>query len=592
MVALMQTQETQYESGQDLMDNNAADGSQREELLDLFQERGEQTSAIEAVLNSQAAQANIMQAQSAQAKKYIINPISGEVIETEGSEGEVSVAAIAGLLERGASDTEIEAALGEALTTIAGKIAADKKNAKKYMAEMLELLHVLEVSMKQSGKDVDLQQSLRQMQQQVSKLMKDGNIKQIQEFLKSNQLREVLTKSVQQSRSQVGMMKNLQQSMREIASKAQNANLGRDAALRNMQAVTLNVVNLQLRQGYEAMRDSFKEIGQKTKVEVDPSTRNLNTQVMASLREQAARMRLATDSAREASRLGQASARLSIDSARQQIISTNAVMQQLAANNALKAVDSIVSNLSSKLAANVQAIDSRLAAENIMKGNTNVAQQAGKQDVLANLKATESLIARAGKENEGTKIGEELTRGQELRVNEQVDRASKQEANPRETLVQQKALLQAAKIESAKIAVDLRDHKISGNESGDREGVSAEPNDPCAGCGGGKGCCSSVGQTEARPIPAVEQAQKEATVAAVNAGTKGAEAVASQQFTNDQRADIASQAAVAATAAPQAAPSAAEMNDFMSAASPPSETTVTSAEAASQSAEVDSAPSL
>jgi len=141
MVTVIVEDKIDYKSAQDLMDNNASDGAWKGQFRDKFEERSEQIDQMQASLNEQAALGNIFAAQQAQVSQYILDPITGEVLETsDGFDSGLSVSAITSLIERGASDDEISAALDAALTSITGRIAGDKKNAKKYSLVVIKFL--------------------------------------------------------------------------------------------------------------------------------------------------------------------------------------------------------------------------------------------------------------------------------------------------------------------------------------------------------------------------------------------------------------------------------------------------------------------
>lgn len=488
MVALMQKQEVEYKSAQDLRKNNATEGSWKGQFRDKFEERSEQVDEIQAGLNAEAAQGNIQASQQAQATQYIINPITGEVLETSGSyEDELSVASIISMVERGASDTEIEAALDEALTSITGKMASDKKNAKKYMAQLLEVLHVLELSMKQAGKNVDLQNSLKQMQERMSKLMKTGDVKQMQEFLRSSQLRDVLVSSVQQSRQGVDALRAIQEMTRNMARQAKEANLPRELALHNLQQVSRNILQSQLREGVDQLRDAYTKLTQEFKKETNPANQDA---LKNALREITAQARALQELAKQTQKPELSTKQFeAVQRSLQQLQANTA---QLAANKQLGQVgQEVAQRLAAQQAVSLRSLDSRLAAQRVTQGNLNIASQAGKQNVLANLKATENILVRNGntqqkpelvktepqvKQNPiekgvetkpDVKLEPEVKLGYKTPQNPEVNTNSKnfQQEQPKQTAPEQKA-------------------------------GKFEPADPCKDCGGDKGCCSSMGKAE------------------------------------------------------------------------------------------------
>lgn len=296
-------EKVKYEDAFDLMENNAEEGNWKGQFREKFQEQSEQIEKIKAGMNEEAGFDNIstmQQAQQAQQAQSIINPVTGEIIEIDGYEDELSVATVVSLIEKGASEEEIMAALDEALTSIAGAIAKDKSKAKKYLAELMEVMHVLEITLQRMGKDVELQNSLRQMQENLSKLMKDGNVKQIQEFLKSGQLRQTLSQTIQQTRQNLDVMRLMKTSLQNISRQANQTLLPQNlqknlqlnpaqlAQLQNLQKLPLqNVALNQLKNTSDLLSNTFKDLSKAYQKENDPARREVLRENINKVTEQA-----------------------------------------------------------------------------------------------------------------------------------------------------------------------------------------------------------------------------------------------------------------------------------------------------------------
>ncbi len=122
---------------------------------------------------------------------------------------ELSVATILSLVERGTDEEELEQMLEQAITSIQRKIVKDKAAAKKHLSQLLTLMAVLERTLRQSHKQPELQNALRHMQQKVSNLAKDGNIENVQQFLKSAELKKALKSSIDTALKQPENFRNM-----------------------------------------------------------------------------------------------------------------------------------------------------------------------------------------------------------------------------------------------------------------------------------------------------------------------------------------------------------------------------------------------
>ena len=535
MVTVIVEDKIDYKSAQDLMDNNASDGAWKGQFRDKFEERSEQIDQMQASLNEQAALGNIFAAQQAQVSQYILDPITGEVLETsDGFDSGLSVSAITSLIERGASDDEISAALDAALTSITGRIAGDKKNAKKYLAHLQELLHVLELSLKQAGRNVELQNTLRALQEKNSKLMQAGDITKIMEFLRNPQLREALTQSVQQSRQQVDFMRTARDMLRNLANQVRESGVSRDVALQNLQAASRDMLQEHLRDMMRQLKETYEQLRKEAVKETDPSKLEAMRKALTEL----------TNQARELQRLSKLNAdpNISLKQFEQSRMAAERLSRQtsdmLQSLRLSQGPQQAMITLAAQQQMSTQAMSARMEAQRAAEARINSAAQASPANARANLQAYESLLTRPSQQPDMAqqlvaKIGERaviaeraatleaanrevlnkdsankdtsfaqrqdnVTQKQEQqqqRQEEKQEQLSQKQEQRQEQQAQKQETAQAEKADRAEKAkletVKQENIKKVATERASTETVKAEKADPCAGCGGGKGCCGA-----------------------------------------------------------------------------------------------------
>ncbi len=200
----------------------------------------------------------------------VIDMVSGDVIDLSGEPGaledEITIAAILDMFARGVGDEEIEQMLNAQLNSISARIVRDKGKAKKYLAHLLEVLSTLEIALREQGRNPELQASLRQLQEKLSNLIKQNNPLLIQEFLRSQMLRDTLAQATKLSRDSVDLIRAIQTALRNVA---------RDAALIQRQNQSLNEQTQKaqidtLQNALKLMRGTYDQLAKDLKAETNP----------------------------------------------------------------------------------------------------------------------------------------------------------------------------------------------------------------------------------------------------------------------------------------------------------------------------------
>lgn len=416
----------QESSAQNLANNNATSGSSRQYQRAIEEElaAAQEIEQIQAFVN----------AQQTQQQSAVFDPISGEVIQANSSyEDELSIASILSLVERGASDDEIAAALDSTLETIAGKIVADRKNAKKHLAMLLETLQVLEKALQQQGRNLKLVDSLKQLQLNLSVHMQRSSEQTIANFLRNPALRQSLLDAVLQAR-EATMQASLRQNL------ATTRQFATELASRNLATKDLQ------------LRDT-----QTTQLKQPPQDQSLRA-----LRDQQARLSAETTTRPKMPDVSQ--------------LSPAQYFAQTAARLALQASATTVAI----------AATASLAATTASVNNNNTALQANQSSQIGEQPRTEPARQEAAQKSqqsaETAKPSTEKPAEPKAETKTEIKPEARLEVNPKEKL--------EVKIDSLQT-------------------TEPKPFNPCNGCGGGKGCCSSKTLIDtSKPIelnPAIHQ---------------------------------------------------------------------------------------
>ena len=201
---------------EDVIDTPIEDGASRQQERVLLEEieKDDLLGEIHAEIANSAQVISLSTKSSKVAN--LVDPIPSSLteIDLEGNEEGLSVASVISLIEKGVNEEELEELLQKAISSI----ATNKSSAKKKMIQILELMTVLERTLRQSGKHPELQNALKQMQDKATNLIKGNNAEHAQQFLKSAELKATLQQGINQVAKQpIENFKNVADNVRTVS---------------------------------------------------------------------------------------------------------------------------------------------------------------------------------------------------------------------------------------------------------------------------------------------------------------------------------------------------------------------------------------
>jgi hypothetical protein len=286
----------------DMLNNNATSGASRKEQRGLEDElkaqaqMEESASIMEAHFQEQAAMhvPEPKAEQSAGPTRSIIDPISGDIIKIDAdTEDELGLTELLARIEHGASDEEIEQAIDDALERAATNAAKDKKKARQYTAQLLEMLHVIEKTLRHSQKQVELQQSLQRTQELLSRTLRENNTQRMQDLLRSQQLRHALKEGLMASREQASVLRAMQDMTRAASQRIAQQQMNtqqRLQALNAMQQQMEMALRLQMSNTQNQMQEQLARMQKQMQQQMDPAQQQQMQQAMREMQLQMQRM--------------------------------------------------------------------------------------------------------------------------------------------------------------------------------------------------------------------------------------------------------------------------------------------------------------